>query len=431
MWAECQATPGSQAPPVREPLPEGIEDMPGGPDLERLLAGLDRTELNGYELVILMRARARQLAHLQAEFYADMVELAHSEPCHVDDPPNRTQVMDEFASDEIRAALVWTRRAADYHLGLGWELVERLPQVWEALRRGGIDLPKAKVILDRTAHLDQDSARGVAASLLPKAGELTTGQIRVRLDRLCMESRPGEAKSRYEKGVEERRVEAERQPDGTGALLGFGLPADRVAAIMERLTRIAQKRKTADSAQTLDQVRADVFMELLEGRHQDDSPARRSVEIRVDLATLVGLVDWSADIPGWGPVISDIARRVVERQADGRWRFVVTDPDTGAVLANGLTRRRPTAAQRRHVESRQTTCSFPGCRHPSTDTDMDHSVEVTRGGPTLIENLGPACRHDHRLRHEGGWKFEQPAVGVYRWTSPHGHSYTTGRAPPG
>src|SRR5690606_29338277 len=81
------------------------------------------------------------------------------------------------------------------------------------------------------------------------------------------------------------------------------------------------------------------------------SGRRPVVDIRVDLETLVGLAERAGEIPGWGPVIADIARRLVEQQPDGEWRGVVTDPDTGAVLADGTTRRRPTAAQRRYLQA--------------------------------------------------------------------------------
>jgi hypothetical protein len=39
-----------------------------------------------------------------------------------------------------------------------------------------------------------------------------------------------------------------------------------------------------------------------------------------------------------------------------------------------------------------------------------------------------ACRHDHRLKGEGGWALQQPAPGVFRWTSRLGHTYQ--RRPP-
>jgi hypothetical protein len=45
--------------------------MPPGPELACILTSIDRAQLNGHDLVILMQAPAKQIAHEQAEFYAN------------------------------------------------------------------------------------------------------------------------------------------------------------------------------------------------------------------------------------------------------------------------------------------------------------------------------------------------------------------------
>ncbi len=97
---------------------------------------------------------------------------------------------------------------------------------------------------------------------------------------------------------------------------------------------------------------------------------------------------------------------------------------------NGTTRRRPTATERRYILARQPVCVFPGCRMPARDSDLDHTVDYAKGGRTHPHNLGPLCRHHHRLKHEAGWKLEQPKPGHFIWTSPLGHTYhSPDRAP--
>lgn len=405
-------------------LVEGIEEMVPGVELGQILGGIDRTRLNGHHLVRLLMARARQVAMLQAEMYADMVELAHCPSSYPGSPPERQEEMDEFAADEIRAALTWTRRAAEFSLDLAWRLRERLPAVWEALHRGEIDLGRARVIISGTDHLAVDIADKVADTVLSQAPGLTTGQLGARLRRLCLEVDPGDAAQRYQQGVEARRLVSWPNPDGTTDLSGLSLPADRVAAIMTRIHHCARLLKTSHDPRSIDQIRADIFVDLLDGAEPSESRHRGMVDIRVDLTTLLGLAEHPGEIPGWGPVISDIARQVVLRQPDGEWRVVVTDPDTGNVLWDGTTRRRPTAAQARHVEARQPTCVFTGCRQPSRQSDLDHSLAVAEGGPTVVSNLDPLCRHDHVLKHDGGWQLRQPRPGLYVWTSRHGHTYT-------
>jgi hypothetical protein len=70
-------------------------------------------------------------------------------------------------------------------------------------------------------------------------------------------------------------------------------------------------------------------------------PGRTGIEIRVGLATLLGLDEQPGEIPGLGPVLADVARTAVARQVRGaEWRFAITDPD-GYLLLAGVTRRRP------------------------------------------------------------------------------------------
>ena len=153
------------------------------------------------------------------------------------------------------------------------------------------------------------------------------------------------------------------------------------------------------------------------------------VEITVDLATLVGLSDTPGELNGYGPVVADIARQITSNQHGSQWRVTITHPDTGSVLWNGTTRRRPNNSLRRRVEARSPTCVFPGCRMPAADCDLDHTTDHAHGGRTSDHNLGPLCRHDHMVKHHGQWKLHRTPHG-YTWTSRLGHTYHTGTDPP-
>ncbi|MEA1902274.1 MAG: DUF222 domain-containing protein, partial [Actinomycetota bacterium] len=140
-------------PPVavtdRHVLPDDLESIPPGPFLMGILQSVDRSKLSGFDTVRIMKARNRQIAHSQAELAADMVEVSY----RTDAEMGRTEEAWEYASDEIRAALTLTRRAAESELGFATDLWERLPQVWEALNTGKIDVRKAKTIVFNTEHL--------------------------------------------------------------------------------------------------------------------------------------------------------------------------------------------------------------------------------------------------------------------------------------
>ena len=408
--------------------PADPASTPPGPVLAGLLASIDRSKLNGYDLVVVMQARSRQLAHDQAELYADMVEVSYCPPGDQASPVAREPDMAEFAADEIRAALMLTRRAADSELALAWRLRERLPHVWDHLHAGRIDVRRARTIAHGTGHLDPIEAHHVADLALEKAAEMTTGQLAALLRRLCVEVDGEEAAARYNDAVAERRLVSEPNVDGTADLFGLQLPPDRVAAIRTRINRLAKSLRSPTDDRTIDQLRADVFLDLLAGTHQQDRCGSGAVvDIHVDLKTLTGMADHAGEIPGWGPVIADIARQVAADQPKAEWRATVTDD--GQVVWNGTTRRRPTKSESRHVAARQRTCVFPGCRMPATDCDLDHTVARAEGGPTDVNNFGPLCRHDHRVKH-AGWRLRRINANQYTWTSRLGHTYTTNGRPP-
>lgn len=165
--------------------------------------------------------------------------------------------------------------------------------------------------------------------------------------------------------------------------------------------------------------------------HNPVTSIQSPVDIHVDLDTLARLADHPGELAGYGPVIADIARQVADASPGAEWRYTATSPTTGQVLHDGTTRRRPTARQRRHIEARDRKCVFPGCRMPATDCDIDHRIPHSEGGPTVIPNLAPLCRHDHRVvRHHAGWTHQTLPDGDHRWTSKLGRIYTTSGRPP-
>jgi hypothetical protein len=180
-----------------------------------VLASIDRTRLTGHHLVVLLEAWSRQVAHDQAQLHAVIAEVAHAtEP----DTTDRSQVVVDYASDEIRAALRFTRRAADTTLNLALGL-QRLPKVWEQLHAGPIDLPRARVLCEETIHLDDDQAREATDVVLSSAGRLTTGQLAARLRKVTLGLHPDDATRRYQTALEQRHLVLHQGADGTAELV--------------------------------------------------------------------------------------------------------------------------------------------------------------------------------------------------------------------
>jgi hypothetical protein len=171
-----------------------------------------------------------------------------------------------------------------------------------------------------------------------------------------------------------------------------------------------------------------VLCDLILGNQLGSAGSGGSVELRIDLATLAGCDDNPGLIPGMGPVLADVARQTALALHDSTWTFRVVD-DAGRVVSTGATRRRPDTATARTIRAQHQTCVFPGCRMPASACDLDHNDPWAQGGPTVVENMTPKCRHDHRLK-DHGWTHQQTDDGENIWTSPLGHTYITqGQSP--
>ncbi|BCB76776.1 HNH endonuclease signature motif containing protein [Phytohabitans flavus] len=404
-----------------------LAQVPAGAELAAALARVDRALLNGFELVELAKAASRQVAHYQAELLVTARETAYCPPGDEASPPERTDRPDEYAAEEIRFALTLTRRAADTLLGTAYQLVERIPAALEALRSGRIDLAKARVLDDETAALPPHIARRIVDLALPAAGGLTTGQLRARLRTLVITADPEAAALRQREALTRRRVEHGLDPDGNATLAGYHLPPDRAATAAARIDALARAAKRAGDARSMDELRADLYLDILNGDHIPDSPTPGGggVELVVPLSTLMGLSEQPGEINGWGPVVAEIARKVADGQRDGSWRFSVTDGG-GVLTAHGSMRRRPPARDAAFVKARDKTCRAPGCRTPAHRADLDHTRAWEDGGPTTPANLGVLCRHCHGYKHSRGVSLVQPRPGTFVWRTRLGHTYTTG-----
>ena len=412
-------------------LPAAITEMTPGLMLSLVTSSCADESLSTQDRLEMLRAHQRLVAHFQAKMYRAIAKLTEQMTTEY----NGDLVMAaEAVATEMRAALRYTRRLAESEVATANDLFADAPAVGRALEEGRIDLRRARVIVHAVAGLVTRDAGWVIDRVLDDASRLTTGQLRARLDRLCIEVDPESAVERHEAAVAERRVVVEAGFDGTADLVGVDLPVDRVAVATRHVNRLARSLRRDGETRSMDQLRADVFLDLLSGVTSDPASSHGrsagSVDIRVDLATLAELRDDPGDLAGFGPAVAEIARRVADRQHDAPWRYTLTDPATDLPVATGPLRRRPSAAQQRTVRALQPQCAFPGCRAPAAECDLDHRKPLAEHGPTIVDNLVPLCRHDHRVRHEHGWAHRPLSGGDHLWMSPTGRAYTTSGTPP-
>ncbi|GAA5153834.1 hypothetical protein GCM10023321_24710 [Pseudonocardia eucalypti] len=587
-------------------LGERLAGMPVGPELAAVLASVDVTAVPNGSVIDVLQASARQRAHTDGVYLRAVASTLERDPSAGPDSVARLAEPDRFAPDEVRAALVMTRRQGWSESEFAYLLCRGLPSVHAEMLAGRIDRDRAWVFVHHLAGLPAGLIAKVLNAVLAAAPGLTTGQLRARILKLILTADPDRAEDVYQRALGERAVVGYLNPDGTAVISASGLPPDEAAAATERIAALARAAKRAGHPGRIDQLRADIYLRLLDGRFhhlthtemitallaeatqtqtppakpptteatpvratplkattdkpvtaehpagtepdsaepdsavpesaepesaepdgdrldraepdwtapddaplagdgpRDDQPASVSrktagereplgrvagIEVRARLDSLAGVNQLPGELPGWGPILADTARRAVARQHHGQWRWAVTDHE-GYLLAEGLTRRRPTTGPpghhadggivelaipatvlarlaedpppawagvigdiatqyqharttpdtdldgqagrrfpgnglRRYVQIRDRTCTAPGCRRPATQSEQDHTHDHQHGGLTTHTNLGPGCKHDHRLKHEGDWIVTQPQPGRFIWTSPLGRAYHT------
>ncbi|MCT9932773.1 HNH endonuclease [Planotetraspora sp. A-T 1434] len=247
----------------RQQIPEGLARMAPGPGLAAVLDGLDIARLSGYDAVLVLQAYARLEAHVQARKAAVMAEVGLYEPSPGD--MKKMPRPDKYSADEIRAALVLTRRAAEREYVFAYDLSTRLAAVRHALAAGTIDKARALVFHDWLEGVPDPLAHAVAGHLLPKAGACTTGQLQDKIKTLLVAADPQWARRKYERALQRRRLEGMRHADGTATITGHQLPVDQAAAAIARVDAIAQQAKRAGLHAPIDHIRTDVFLGLLDG----------------------------------------------------------------------------------------------------------------------------------------------------------------------
>jgi hypothetical protein len=171
----------------------------------------------------------------------------------------------EHVPGEVAAALTLTGQAASRLVDICGYL-ERLPEVRAALAAGIIDWARAVVFADELATLDDAAARRAARRVLPRAGGMTTAQLRRALRRERELADPDAARRRREQGRKDAAVHRWDEPSGNSALAGREMtPADAITADA-RLTAQARWLQARGATGTLDQLRCAVFAAVLNGR---------------------------------------------------------------------------------------------------------------------------------------------------------------------
>ncbi|GEN79456.1 HNH endonuclease signature motif containing protein [Actinotalea fermentans] len=461
---------------------ELAERLPGA-DLAWLLEIADLGAIDDHGLVEVVAAWQRVASWAAAGAARAAAALAARPSMNPRWPDAAGRVTEpNVAGEELAMRLGCSRRQARALVRHGRAFEGALAWTGDALARGEIDATKAHLVADALEDVPVPVALAVQDLVLDGAARRTPTQLARDVARALVEIDPDAAAERYAAARRGRRVDAPRVlPNGMAGIWAV-LPATSAVRLDSALGSLARSARTAGDPRTLDQLRADLLVDLtvgavegsvaavalaalgsaetethrqgarkpvpstegdepleavethepLEARESTTSadrdepnprrPAPRTeVRVTVALSTLLGLDDAPADLAGYGPVTAEAARALAR---GGTWRRIVTDPLSGAVLDVGRTRYRPPVDLDEHVRVRDRTCARPGCAAAADSCDLDHTEEYHRAhGTTSDGNLAPLCRRDHVVKTDGGFRLVQIAPGVVEWTTPTGHRY--------
>lgn len=407
---------GPDPAPVPWPPGSGGGPPPSGsvPDVCSLLSGVDVEALDDEACLAGLEALDRHKSQVDALRQRLLARFAALRP------PDKEGVRHpcEFAADEVAAATRVSTPNAAGQVSDALVLTTRLPVTLAALAAGTIDLARARAAVEVTAGLTDAQASEVDRAGAAKGPRGSHTLFRRALRRLVQKVDPKGAERRRKAAEADRDVRIDtRLEDGVAGLCAT-LPAAVALAVYATLDRLARSMPPGDP-RTLAQRRADILADLVLGRHPHRTVAV-NVNVTVAASTLAGLDDQPGNLHGYGTITAEHARELAR---DATWRRILFDPVDRDVIEVAH-RRHPSPALVRHVRARNRRCVFPGCSRAAESCDTDHTVPYGQRGPTTARNLGPLCRHHHRLKDEGPWTLEQPTPGRFVWTSPTGRMYT-------
>jgi Domain of unknown function (DUF222) len=419
-----------------------LRAMPGIATLSALVA-INPQELTPADRIDYLTALERQTGWLQALMQRAIVAVAGCDSSK----PNGTDPffgVDDAEREDISTALRLAPTTAQSRIDVARTLVNHLPNTCSALATGEISPAHATVIAKETAAAIRDGLsesaifeieqRAIAHAEFHTPGQVAN-QVRTSIARIAPET----FEETVARARDTRKVSCYTESDGISTIVAI-LPAADAQIVMNSIESFIRAAASeiepeADAdPRSADMKRADALTAIasayLSTAADSVTPHRRpiSVNVTIDLPTLLGLAENPGQLAGYGAIPASVAR---ELAADGKWKRFITDPQTGNLLDYGRQSYEPPQALIDFLIARDRTCRFPGCRRSAALSDLDHAQSWETGGRTSPDNLGALCRRHHRLKTHDGWKIESRPDGSCTWTSPLGKVYLTPARPIG
>ena len=351
-------------------------------------------------------------------------------------------------------------------------LTTKLRGTWSALFEGRITVRKMRALVELLASAKQEAVDAIEAQILPLAEELTIPQIRGRVRRALARLDAAALNRRHREALKQADVWHESIGNGMGRL-SIDMPVWKSLACQDVVRRLADLQRAGGDTRPIGVIRAELAADMLLRPWDKTRPSvTAQLVIHAPLPALTP-ADPSTPQPAAdvnGDVVTAAQCRALLEELDmlgvrdapegGCVQVAIGDPVTGRLVAvatrqelrraagrgSGLrppsrTRRyRPTAHQRRFVETDDRHCRMPGCRRRVGRCDIDHVIPHGDGGPTECWNLCCLCRRHHRIKtFARGWSFEllddrrlivRTPSGVSRVSVPPGWCYDAEPDPP-
>lgn len=403
-------------------LVELLQALPGDPaelagrDAARLAAELARGEHACAAVRQLCARRVASTAHYESEGYRDAAEW-----------------LGVVAGGGYHAARNDLESAA---------ALETAPATLTAFVSGDLSPAQAREVA-RAVKEDPSAEHSLLS--IARRGSLT--ELRTEASRVRAAARSTESDERRHDRVRSRRCLSSWRGEDGEVVGRFSLAPEDGAVVIGRLGKIAdrlfEENRAKQGRDSRSALMADALVALASGEDvafpdaeenrageagagadlADDSASGTTsrrlrpdylVVMRVDLEALVrGSLrpGEESTMDGVGPIPISLVQSYLDQ---AKVRLVV---ESGADIRSVFSFKRTIpVALRTALEHRDRTCVVPGCTS-SFRLEIDHIIEVERGGPTSLDNTCRLCRHHHDMKTNDGWRVEG-GPGTWRFVPP-------------
>ncbi|WP_326955457.1 DUF222 domain-containing protein [Amycolatopsis sp. NBC_01286] len=364
----------------------------------------------------LQRMQDDQVVELIRETDAEISKLQALQLRAIADLSVRRRRAPSTAS-EVALALSITEHRAGAIVSAANALIARLPRMLNLMDDGRLDLYRAMKVTDATAWVSGDYVRIVDEALEDRVPGRNATQVRRAAAYAAAKADPEGAASRTEQKLLERRFSLHHQDAAVTHLSINNAPTEKATAVYTRIDQAARALKTPEEARTLDQLRADVALDLLLSGTGGPN-ARTEVFLHVDLATYLSLNDLPVTLAGRGPIAPAVARSIISGP-DTTLRRVLTDPRTGQVVELSPKRYPLDSAHDEFIRVRDQECRQPGCTRPAQSCGIE-PTRASGGTEAVVHQPVTFCSRHRKLKNQPGWAYEVTPDGTVNVATPTG-----------